>query len=212
MDDPWLIPLAIQLRNRRCVCVGGGGVAARRVPALVEAGARVTVIAPDLHSALEQLRDAGMFEHVPLRYAVGDTAGAFLVLAATGIEAIDAAVATEAHEGGALVCVAGAPVLGNCQFMATVRRGPLLLGLQTGGVSPAISAALRRHIEATLPDGLEAILEQVGDLRSALRSSEPDPRERARRWQRVADSGALDRLLGGDVVASLEEIRRLLFS
>jgi siroheme synthase-like protein len=212
MQESALLPLAIRFRDRQCVCVGAGAVAARRVPALIEAGARVTVIAPDLHLGLARLREAGRFEHVPLRYAAGHVAGAFFVLAATGIQAVDEAVATEALQSGALVCVAGDPALGNCQFMATTRRGALLIGVQTAGVAPAVSAALRRHIEGALPDNLEEILEQIGDLRIALRAAEPDARERARRWQRAAESGAIDALLRGDDATALDHIRALLFS
>lgn len=206
------LPLAISLADRRCVCVGGGSVAARRVPLLLEAGARVTVIAPHLRPLLSQLHAAGRFEHVPLRYALGDLAGAYFVLAATGDPDVDAAVAAEARECGALVSVAGVPALGTCQFMATVRRGPLLVGVHTAGVAPAMSVALRRHLERALPANLEELLAQVGELRLQLRVLEPDPRERARRWQDVAETGALDALLAGADPSALETIRDLLLS
>src|SRR5579875_2525942 len=108
MDEP-LLPLAIQLRDRRCVCVGAGTVAARRVPLLLEAGGRVTVIAPALHPRLQRVYADGAFDYVSRPFAADDLAEAFFVLAATGVPAIDASVAAEGLGRGALVCVAGDP-------------------------------------------------------------------------------------------------------
>ncbi|HWE61281.1 MAG TPA: bifunctional precorrin-2 dehydrogenase/sirohydrochlorin ferrochelatase, partial [Chloroflexota bacterium] len=191
MVEPGLLPLAIQLRERRCVCIGGGALAARRVPTLLGAGALVTVIAPDLHPSLAELHAAGAFDFAPRSYQAGDLAGAFLALAATGVPTVDAAVAAEGQAAGILICSASDPAAGNCQFMATVRRGPLLVGVQTSGVAPAVSAALRARIDALLPEDLGQILEQIGALRRELRTAVPDAAERARRWQCVTASGAI---------------------
>lgn len=207
-----LFPLAVNLAGCRCVCIGGGAVAARRVPSLIAAGAAVTIIAPQLDAQLAELYLQQAVTYESRTYLAGDVAGAFFVLAATGVSDVDATVAAEGLAVGALVCVAGEPSLGNCQFMATIRRGPLLVGLQTGGAAPAMTVALRAHLDQALPLDLEAALHQLDHWRRELQATEPDATERARRWRAVSASGALEAVLSGEGDDALERIRRLLLS
>jgi len=205
-----LVPLALDLSGRRCVCVGGGSVAARRVAALVAAGGLLTVIAPELDPVLDGMVAEGAIEARRRRYEAGDLGGAFLVLAATGTRAVDEAVREEARAVGALLNMAGETGRGDCQFMAVVRRGPLLVGLQTGGAAPAVTAALRARIEASLAPDLESVLEGVGAFRARLRSAIPDATERAGRWRRVVEGGSLDAALDGGGEAALARIEAIL--
>ena len=208
--DLQLLPLALDLSGRRCVCVGGGSVAARRVAALVAAGGVATVIAPELDPVLEGMVAAGEIGVLRRRYAAGDLAGAFIVLAATGIRAVDEAVRAEARALGALLNMAGETSRGDCQFMAAVRRGSLLVGLQTGGAAPAVTAALRARIEGVIAPDLEATLERLGGLRAQLRSAVPDVAERGARWRTVVDGGSLDAALDGGGAAVLARIEAIL--
>lgn len=208
--DLQLLPLALDLSGRTCVCVGGGSVAARRVTALVAAGGVATVIAPELDPVLEEMSASGALEVLRRRYEAGDLAGAFLVLAATGIRAVDEAVRVEARALGALLNMAGESARGDCQFMAVVRRGPLVVGLQTGGAAPAVTAALRARIEGVLTPDLEGVLARVGVLRAQLRSSVPDVAERGARWRTVVDRGSLDAAIDGGGAAALARIEAIL--
>jgi precorrin-2 dehydrogenase / sirohydrochlorin ferrochelatase len=204
------LPLAVRLEGKSCLSIGAGVVAARRVPALLEAGAVVTVVAPDPHSTIRTLVEAGRCAYRARPYVDDDCLGMFLVLVATGLPEVDAAAAAAAHAQGALVCVASNPSLGNCLFMATVRRGPLVVALHTEGAAPAVSAALRRSIDAQLPARLGDTLDSLGRIRAELRASVGDPAERALRWRMVVESGALDRLLARADPSVLEEVRGLL--
>ncbi len=204
------LPLTIDLSGTQCVCVGGGAVAARRVPALLDAGAHVRIIAPEVDAALLQCIQTRDCSHAARRYEPGDCADAFLVLAATGVPAVDRAVAHEVRSRGGLVCVASEPELGNCCFMATIRRGSLVVALQTGGAAPAVTARLRVNLERYLPEDIGEILDSLAVLRRALRRSVPDPAERARRWQRVVQAGVLDEALRGGGIAAVAEVERLL--
>jgi siroheme synthase-like protein len=200
------------LEGTSCLSVGAGIVAARRVPVLIEAGAVVTVVAPDLHSTIRTLVEAGRCAYYARPYVNDDCQGMFLVLAATGLPEVDAAAAAAAHAQGALVCVASNPSLGNCLFMATVRRGPLVVALHTDGAAPAVSAALRRSIDAQLPARLGDVLDSLGHMRAELRALVSDPAERALRWRTVVESGALDRLLTRADPSGLEDVRGLLIN
>jgi siroheme synthase-like protein len=207
MDE---IPLAMRLRDQPCLCVGGGSVVARRLPSLLAAGARVTLIAPTLHADLADLVAGGCCTHLARPFAPGDCAGMFLVLTATGEPEVDAAVAAEARANRSLVCVASDPDLGNCLFMGAVRRGPLVVAMHTGGAAPSVTGALRRLIDAQLSESLGEILEALAEARLALRRREPDPARRAARWRAVVESGALDRALADGEADAVDEIRRLL--
>lgn len=204
-----LQPFALDLLGRRCLVVGGGGVAARRVPPLLEAGALLTLIAPQIDEALSDLVTVGRIVYWGRAYAVGDARGYALVLAATGVAGVDAQVARDASTGEGLICVAGRPALGNCQFMASIHRGPLLVGVQTGGAAPAVSGAIRRQLDASLPEDLGEVIEQIGSLRATLRQNVPNSQERARRWARVVTAGLIATALepgGRPVLAQIEQL------
>lgn len=208
---PRELPLTLDLRDRRCLCVGGGTVAARRIPALLAAGGQVVVIAPDLHPDLEGLARAGALVWHPRRFSPGDTAAAFLVLAATGVKAVDEAVAGEARAAGNLVCTVARADLGNCRFMSTIRRGRLVVAVQTGGASPAVSAALRSYLEQQLPPHIGDVLDTLADLRRQAQVTIADAAERTSRWHALVASGEIARALGGDS-AALERIRGTLLA
>ena len=93
--DPYL--LGLRLRDRRVVVVGGGAVATRRIPALLDAGADIILVSPSVTASLEDLAAAGRLRWEPRSYAGGDCAGAWLVCACTDDAAVNAAVAAEAE-------------------------------------------------------------------------------------------------------------------
>jgi siroheme synthase-like protein len=167
-------------------------------------------VAPDIVSEIRALPPDSGLELVQRAYELGDVQGARLVVAATGSREVDARVARDALAAGALTIVAGAPELGNCHFMAMVRRGRLEVGVHTHGLSPALAAAVRQRVEGILPLTLEAGLAAVGELRAQLRARVADGEERQRRWREAVDAGAIDRLLDGDSDSALATIRQIL--
>jgi len=95
-------PVCLDVKGKRCVVVGGGEVAERKALSLVEVGARVVVISPDLAPGLWRMRDEGRLVHMARPYQEGDLSGAFLAIAATDDEATNEAVSTEARRRGIL--------------------------------------------------------------------------------------------------------------
>jgi siroheme synthase-like protein len=201
------LALYVELEGALCVCVGGGNVAARRVASLLHAQVRVRVIAPHILPQIAALANEPALELVPRAYQDGDVQGARLVVVATNSREVDAQAARDALAAGALTVVAGAPELGNCHFMAVVLRGRLEVGVHTGGLSPAVAAAVRRRLENVLPVGLEPGLAAVGELRALLHERVADAEERQRRWREAIDAGAIERLLDGDSDLALDILR-----
>jgi siroheme synthase-like protein len=136
-------PVSLDLGGRPCVVVGGGIVAQRRVEALLDADAAVTVVSPELTPALGDLARGGRIRHVPRTYSPGDLAGAALAFAAADDATVTPALACEARERGIWVNAADDPA--HCDFIlpGVVRRGVLTVAVGSGGASPALTRALR---------------------------------------------------------------------
>ncbi len=153
------------LSGARCVVVGGGPVAQRKVAGLLEAGARPLVVSPGLTPTLATWRDEGRLEHWARPYEEGDLAGAALAFAATDDPAANARVAAEARARGILVNLADDPSAGSFHTVASVRRGDLLLTVSTGGRCPGFAAHLRAELAARYGPGYAAALAGAAQLR-----------------------------------------------
>ncbi len=187
--------LALEVADRRVLVAGGGTVAERKVGRLLEAGARVAVVAPRLTEALAELAAAGRIEWAPREWADGDVAGAWLVFAATDSEAVNQAIAQAARSARLWCDVAAPGEAGDAQVLATVRDGPLQIGIGTGGASPYVARRVRELIEAALPARLGSLVELLGEVRG---SSGATQLERRAVYERIWSSDALARLQAGD--------------
>lgn len=191
-------PIVLRGLDRvRCVVVGGGAVAARKVGALLTSGAQVRVISPDLHAQFAGWLAEDRFEHVARRYEGGDLDGAFLAIAATSVREVNAQVAQEARTRGILINVADDPDAGNFTTMGAVTRGDVLLAVSTGGESPALSAFIRRKLEATIGPEYGVLAQRLGDLRQQVIETLP-AEERPRFWRALVNGEVLGWLRDGD--------------
>jgi siroheme synthase-like protein len=143
-------PIFFNLTGRPVVVIGGGKVALRKARALVEAGARVKVVAPRREPGLEALP----VEWVPRPFEPTDLDGAFLAYAATDSRAANARVAAEAKRRGIPVNVADCPE--ECDFIvpSRIRRGNVQIAVSTSGENPGQAVELRKKIERALEQGL----------------------------------------------------------
>ena len=164
-------PVFLELEGRRCVVVGGGVVAERRVEALLEAGADVTIVSPALTPVLASLAAAGRIRHVSRGYEPGDLDGAALALSATDDGAVTPAVARAARERRVWMNAADDPQ--HCSFIlpGLVRRGVLTVAVGSGGASPALTRALREHRDGALGPEWAALGELAARARLDLRAA-----------------------------------------
>ncbi len=191
-------PVFLDLKGRLCVVVGGGPIAEGKVQGLLESGARVLVVAPDLTPALAELDRKGRFERRDRTYRLGDLKGAFLAIAATNDRRVHQRVAQEAKRRNVLLNVVDDVPL--CQFIAPsiARRGDLTVAVSTGGAAPVLAVRLRQQIEKLLRPEHARFLEIAATLRQPLASRFPDFAERRDLWYRLIDSDVLERLGKGD--------------
>jgi siroheme synthase-like protein len=182
-------PIVLSLEGRSCLVVGGGPVALRKVVGLVAAGAAVTVVAPQVIDDIAALGVAVERR----RYRRGDLAGRFVAIAATGDPEVDGAVSADGAAAGVLINVADDPA--RCVFTlpALARRGPVVVAVSTGGVSPALATWLRNRIADALPDGLDELVALIGNARSRVRGAGTGTE--GLKWHELIDTvaGALER-------------------
>jgi siroheme synthase-like protein len=193
----------------RCVVVGGGPIAERKVSALLESGATVVVISPALTEGLRRSSEAGRFEHIARPYREGDLRGGTLAFAATSDRAVNAAVAAEARRSGILVDVVDDADGGTFATPATVRRGDLLVTVSTGGRSPALAAHVRREIEGRIGPEYGALLALCARLRRSVAEDVPVA-ARARLWQQLASGHMAGLFRAGAGARAEEEAARLI--
>ncbi len=145
-------PAYINLQNKKCLVVGGGTVAERKVVAMLLSGGDVTVISPDATELLTFLAQNGTIRWHRRQLEVGNTKGYFLVCAATDFTDINTAVFAEAHEKNKIRLVNVVDVIPQCTFAAAsvVTDGELMLSISTSGKSPATSRRIREYFESLL--------------------------------------------------------------
>jgi uroporphyrin-III C-methyltransferase len=145
-------PVGLRLHDRRVVVVGGGQVAHRRVAGLLEARARVTVVAPEVTPALEALVEPGSLTWVRRRYEPGDLEGAWYAVAATDDPAVNAAVVQEADRSRIFCARADDRWASSVWTPAVGRHGELVVGIHGGG-DPQRAIGVRDAVVAGLTDG-----------------------------------------------------------
>ena len=201
---PHTYPVNIIVAGRPCLVVGGGRIAAHKVRGLQNAGADVTVVSPEVVSELAVDPDV---RWIARRYESGDVEGHRLVITATGVEAVDAAVATDAREAGILVNSADDPP--NCDFIlpAVVRAGDLTATISTRGRSPAVATWLRKRLELQLDTNYEGLLDLASKVRAELKTAAGTSEHPG--WGAALDSAFLY-VQAGDVEAALFALRNAL--
>ena len=179
-------PIFLTLTGRRIVVIGGGNVAEGKVQGLLNAEADdVTVISPDLSSALQEHNNAGRIRWRQGEYADGDIEGFDLCFVATDDGAVNAEVAQAARRRRILVNAADDPPF--CDFIlpSVVRRGRIVVAASTSGTSPAMARRLREDLNAFLTPDYEALADLLAEVRVEVRTAglRVDPET----WSRAID-------------------------
>lgn len=168
---PAYYPVFLEIENRRCVVVGGGEVAERKVASLLGCGAAVVVVSPQLCPGLGELEKKGLISVVPRDYRQGDLDGAFMAIAATDDPAVNRRVVSEAREKGMLINVVDSPQESSFIVPSVVRRGDLVVAISTGGRSPALAKKVRQEVEQTLGPEYGALLILLSEVREELKKA-----------------------------------------
>ena len=205
---PQYYPVFLDLKGRKCVIVGGGEIAERKIAGLLECNASIAMISPEVTPGIRARAEAGDVRWEAREYVDGDLKGAFLAIASTDYESVNRAVHEEASREGIILNVVDRTAL--CSFIApaVVRRGEVTVALSTGGASPALARKLRETLEksevleyASLAGVLSSARAEIKRLGAAVH---PD------RWQECIDGDLLALVQAGKSDEALAGLLELL--
>jgi siroheme synthase-like protein len=201
-----LFPALLNVKGRLCVVVGGGEVALRKVTTLLERGAIVKVVSPELKDELGAMVGRDQIEWESHEYRQGDLEGAFLAVAAADDAEVNAQVRHEGWTRHVLVNVADDPAGSDFQVPSFFEDGDLLVAVSTSGASPAVARTLRRMVEDYLGGHFGEALKLIADFRGRVKAEVADGNDRVRFWERAVTPELLEKARQG----ALGEVRKML--
>lgn len=185
-------PIFLEMGGRRAVVIGGGAVAVRKAQALLDAGARLVVVAEHIDDMLSALCQGTDAELIKSKYSKDYLAGAVLAIAATNNPQINSQIYKDCQELEILCNVVDEP--GLCDFFvpAVVKRGDLQIAIATEGHYPAYAGHLRKKLEQTFTEKHGQFLSELETLRKRIIKDVPDPTNRKALLGRLVDDKSFD--------------------
>ena len=187
-----LFPIFLKLERRRCLVVGAGSVAEQKIQGLIEAGAKVQVVAPQATDRVREWVRSGIIDWQAREFEVSDLEGKFLAIVATSSRELNESVFREAQQRQILCNVVDDPPHCDFYYPSVVRRGDLQIAISTAGHSPALAQRLRHELEAQFGPEYAEWLAELGVRRRKLFASEIDPEERRRLLHQLASREAFE--------------------
>jgi len=189
-------PIHLDIQNRSCLVVGGGGVGTRKVMALLKCGARVTVVSPVISERLQNLAETAPLTLKPRPYRTADIEGVFLVIGATDDEALNRQISRDAENRNILCNIADRPEVCNFILPSIVQRKDLVITISTSGQSPALAKKMRKTLEGQFGDEYGELLQLMGAIRKKLLRQAHEPE---------AHKPLFEQLINSDLSAMIRE-------
>jgi uroporphyrin-III C-methyltransferase/precorrin-2 dehydrogenase/sirohydrochlorin ferrochelatase len=190
-------PIFIRLAGQPVLVVGGGEVAARKIDLLLRAGARITVVAPELVASLAEKVAASVIEHLAVEFHPDHLLGQRLAIGATDKRAINAWVAHHAERLNIPVNVVDDRELSRFIVPAIVDRSPVIVAVGSSGDAPVLTRRLREKLESLLPQRLGVLAKLAGRLRPVVKRKIDDASVRRRFWEKFFDGTIANDVLAG---------------
>ncbi|MFQ2301236.1 siroheme synthase CysG [Aeromonas dhakensis] len=206
------LPIFCQLDNKPMLLVGGGEVAQHKARLLLDAGAQLTVVAPELDPELAELAANGSIEWLAGEFAPQQLAGKWLVVAATDRREVNALVYQSANQARIFANVVDDPKRSSFIMPSIIDRSPLMVAISSGGKAPVLARLLREKLEALLPQHLGAVAAFAGSLRDRVKTRFASMGERRRFWERLLGADRLGQALARGDSASANQLADTLFA
>lgn len=206
-------PVMMNLVGKRVLVVGGGRVATRKVRGLLESGAAVTVVSPELDPELEELAGSGQVEWIQSRFdesAMDIYPDTLLVFGTTDNREVNVRIHKAAMERKIPCNIADVPDL--CTFIvpAVITQGDLMIAVSTGGASPALARRIREDLEKRFGPEYAAMTQLLGDIRRQVLKTGSTSDENKKLFMEIVDSGILSALKENDRDRVLGILRSIL--
>ena len=190
-------PIYLNMHGRRCLVIGGGGVAERKLAALLEAGATPTVVSPAITDTIARWAKDRAIELIARRYQSSDLAEHEIAFVATDDGEVNAQVFSDGRRLGVWINAADDPA--HCDFIlpSVLRRGDLTVAVSSGGASPALSRTIREELELYFTEEYELLVKLAAEARAELQARGLSvPFET---WRRALSGDVRQLLMRGDV-------------
>ena len=194
-------PVNLNINGRKCLVVGGGGVASRKVKSLLDCGAEVTVVSPAFAEALKHMADHPRVTLVKRPYASGDLDGMFLVIGATDDMALNRRINADAESRQMLCNIADVPEVCNFILPSVIRQGDFMLTISTSGKSPAFAKHLRRQLQDTYGPEYARFLNLMGAIRKRLLAEAHAPEVHKPLFNQLIENNLVDLIRQNDIRA-----------
>ncbi|HEV8132855.1 MAG TPA: bifunctional precorrin-2 dehydrogenase/sirohydrochlorin ferrochelatase [Acidobacteriota bacterium] len=182
-----LCPVSLNLENKACLVIGGGNIAEKRVRAVLDCGAQVRVISPQVTPVLARLSQRGSIVWIRDIFREAHLGSPDVICGATDDPSANAWIYNLAKKRHCLVNLADDPRHCDFHFPAVVRRGHLAVAVSTDGQSPAFAAWLAKLLDDLLDRYLGRVLARYAQLRPKMKALYPRMTDRAQAWQRMLD-------------------------
>jgi len=185
-------PVNLDIRNRKCLVVGGGSVGTRKAMTLLDCGAKVTVVSTDAAELLLKLADHGSIILKKRPYQTSDLDGKFLVIGATNNEESNLQIHADAELLGILCNIADRPEACNFILPSIVNRGDLMISISTSGKSPAFAKKLRKDLEGDFGNEYAEFLKLMGAIRNILLAKNHEPEAHKHLFEQLISKGLIE--------------------
>jgi uroporphyrin-III C-methyltransferase/precorrin-2 dehydrogenase/sirohydrochlorin ferrochelatase len=201
------LPIFLNVKDQLCLVVGGGTVGKRKAGVLLEAGARVRIVAPEIDPQLANLANV---EPVFATFEAIHFEGATLVIAATNDRSVNIEVSRLAHLHKLPVNVVDDPEL--CSFImpAILDRSPLMIAFSSGGATPVLTRMMRSKLESVIPQNYKLLAGFAARLREHVKSRISNPPKRRLFWEAALEGAIAEKVLSGDESGAELMLERML--
>ncbi|BBO90196.1 bifunctional precorrin-2 dehydrogenase/sirohydrochlorin ferrochelatase [Desulfosarcina ovata] len=191
-------PVNLDIQGRSCLVVGGGRVGARKVKTLLQCGAVVTVVSPEMTSDITGLAAAEKITLERRPYRSSDVKGRFLVIGATDDEVLNQRIHADAERFQLLCNIADRPAICNFTLPAIVRQGDFVMAISTAGKSPAFAKYIRQQLETQFGPEYGTLLDLMGAIRTRLLAEEHAPEVHKPLFEQLIHEDLLGLVRDGD--------------
>ena len=185
-------PVSLDIKNRKCLVVGGGSVGTRKVKTLLECGAKVTVVSPGVSGQLLELANNASIVLEKRAYREADLDGMFLVIGTTDDEELNRQISIDAGRLNMLCNIADRPKVCNFILPSIVNRGDLTISISTSGKSPALAKKLRIELEEQFGNEYAELLRLMGAIREKLLNQKHEPEAHKHLFEKLISRSLLD--------------------
>lgn len=166
-----LYPVFLKLANKECLVIGGGKVAFRKATTLLESGALITVISPEIIKNFNNLIVGKKIKHINRKYINGDLKNFYLVIAATNSRRTNREIYKEAQKENILINCADDPENSDFYVPSVAQKGDLQIAISTSGKSPLLAKKTRESLEKKIYPELETDMNELDSLRKKIINS-----------------------------------------